>query len=390
MWAVLTFTICCGILAIGDWLAVKTKALLSMMFVGGFIFLVGFTWLGFPSDLISASGANEIYNLTIGLVMVNMGASIPLDEMKRQWRTVITGFCAAALMGVIICGLGALVIDRNMAFVGAPVVAGGIGAMQAVLAGIDPQDTMYNTYSIFCTVIIMLQYLIGIPIASVICKKEARRVMKTGEIEKFRVSQDEGTEGRKKLFPPLPKRLQTPQIILLKGCLVTSLGYFINSILGSWGPTMLVCLLLGLLFQELGFLEKGFLGKANADGFVILAMTIAIFGSMAGATQEMIFSLAVPLIVVFVLGIMAVILNGFIMNKVFKTGFGMCTAIGLSGLFGFPPTMTISKEVAAEVAQNDEDQAALENFLMPQMVVGGFAVFTIGSVVVVSFIGALI
>lgn len=390
MWAVLTFTICCGILAIGDWLAVKTKALLSMMFVGGFIFLVGFTWLGFPSDLISASGANEIYNLTIGLVMVNMGASIPLDEMKRQWRTVITGFCAAALMGVIICGLGALVIDRNMAFIGAPVVAGGIGAMQAVLAGIDPQDTMYNTYSIFCTVIIMLQYLIGIPIASVICKKEARRVMKTGEIEKFRVSQDEGTEGRKKLFPPLPKRLQTPQIILLKGCLVTSLGYFINSILGSWGPTMLVCLLLGLLFQELGFLEKGFLGKANADGFVILAMTIAIFGSMAGATQEMIFSLAVPLIVVFVLGIMAVILNGFIMNKVFKTGFGMCTAIGLSGLFGFPPTMTISKEVAAEVAQNDEDQAALENFLMPQMVVGGFAVFTIGSVVVGSVIGALI
>ena len=390
MWAVLTFTICCGILAIGDWLAVKTKALLSMMFVGGFIFLVGFTWLGFPSDLISASGANEIYNLTIGLVMVNMGASIPLDEMKRQWRTVITGFCAAALMGVIICGLGALVIDRNMAFVGAPVVAGGIGAMQAVLAGIDPQDTMYNTYSIFCTVIIMLQYLTGIPIASVICKKEARRVMKTGEIEKFRVSQDEGTEGRKKLFPPLPKRLQTPQIILLKGCLVTSLGYFINSILGSWGPTMLVCLLLGLLFQELGFLEKGFLGKANADGFVILAMTIAIFGSMAGATQEMIFSLAVPLIVVFVLGIMAVILNGFIMNKVFKTGFGMCTAIGLSGLFGFPPTMTISKEVAAEVAQNDEDQAALENFLMPQMVVGGFAVFTIGSVVVGSVIGALI
>ncbi|HJA05573.1 MAG TPA: hypothetical protein H9798_00255 [Candidatus Mediterraneibacter pullicola] len=390
MWAVLTFTICCGILAIGDWLAVKTKALLSMMFVGGFIFLVGFTWLGFPSDLISASGANEIYNLTIGLVMVNMGASIPLDEMKRQWRTVITGFCAAALMGVIICGLGALVIDRNMAFVGAPVVAGGIGAMQAVLAGIDPQDTMYNTYSIFCTVIIMLQYLIGIPIASVICKKEARRVMKTGEIEKFRVSQDEGTEGRKKLFPPLPKRLQTPQIILLKGCLVTSLGYFINSILGSWGPTMLVCLLLGLLFQELGFLEKGFLGKANADGFVILAMTIAIFGSMAGATQEMIFSLAVPLIVVFVLGIMAVILNGFIMNKIFKTGFGMCTAIGLSGLFGFPPTMTISKEVAAEVAQNDEDQAALENFLMPQMVVGGFAVFTIGSVVVGSVIGALI
>ena len=185
MWAVLTFTICCGILAIGDWLAAKTKALLSMMFVGGFIFLVGFTWLGFPSDLISASGANEIYNLTIGLVMVNMGASIPLDEMKRQWRTVITGFCAAALMGVIICGLGALVIDRNMAFVGAPVVAGGIGAMQAVLAGIDPQDTMYNTYSIFCTVIIMLQYLIGIPIASVICKKEARRVMKTGEIEKI-------------------------------------------------------------------------------------------------------------------------------------------------------------------------------------------------------------
>ena len=390
MWAVLTFTICCGILAIGDWLAVKTKALLSMMFVGGFIFLVGFTWLGFPSDLISASGANEIYNLTIGLVMVNMGASIPLDEMKRQWRTVITGFCAAALMGVIICGLGALVIDRNMAFVGAPVVAGGIGAMQAVLAGIDPQDTMYNTYSIFCTVIIMLQYLIGIPIASVICKKEARRVMKTGEIEKFRVSQDEGTEGRKKLFPPLPKRLQTPQIILLKGCLVTSLGYFINSILGSWGPTMLVCLRLGLLFHDLGFLEKGFLGKANADGFVILAMTIAIFGSMAGATQEMIFSLAVPLIVVFVLGIMAVILNGFIMNKIFKTGFGMCTAIGLSGLFGFPPTMTISKEVAAEVAQNDEDQAALENFLMPQMVVGGFAVFTIGSVVVGSVIGALI
>lgn len=390
MWTILTFTICCGILAIGDWLAVKTKALLSMMFVGGFIFLVGFTWLGFPGDLISASGVNEIYKLTLGLVMVNMGASIPLDEMKRQWRTVITGFCAAIIMGVVICGLGSIIIERNMAFVGAPVVAGGIGAMQAVLAAFDPQDAMYNTYSVFCTVIIMLQYLIGIPIASAICKKEARRVMTTGEINKYRISEAEEMSGKKKLFPALPKRLQTPQIILFKGCLVVALGYFINSVLGAWGPTMLVCLLLGLLFQELGFLEKGFLGKAHADGFVMLAMTIAIFGSMAGATQEMIFSLALPLIVVFALGITSVVLNGFIMNKIFKTGFGMCTAIGLSGLFGFPPTMTISKEVAAEIAENDEDAQALENFLMPQMVVGGFAVFTIGSVVVGSIIGNLI
>jgi len=389
MWAVLAFTICTAILAIGDILAVKTKAVLSMMFVGGLIFLVGFAFLGFPKDLIVASGANSIYSMTVGLCMVNMGASIPLQEMKKQWKTVVTGFSAAAFIGIFCTLIGPLFIERNLAFIGAPVVAGGIGAMNAVLAPINAAGGNV-TYSVFCVVIIMIQYFIGIPIASSLLKKEAKKVMLSGEINNYRqIMQEEGTQ-RKKLIPPLPKKYESSQIFLLKGGIVVSLGYFLNSVFGGWAPTMLVCLLLGLLFQELGFLEKGFLDKSNSTGFVLMTMTFSIFASMADATPSLILEMLRPLIVLFLLGLIGIFVSALFTSKALKKGYWMCVAIGLSGLFGFPPTMTISKEVSRAMSTNDDDYQALENYIMPQMVIGGFSVFTIGSVILGSILSRFI
>ncbi len=68
----------------------------------------------------------------------------------------------------------------------------------------------------------------------------------------------------------------------------------------------------------------------------------------------------------------------------------MAVAIGLTSLYGFPGTMILSQEAAKGAGENPEEVAAIENYILPKMIVAGFSTVTITSVIVTSIIAGRI
>ena len=68
-------TIILLIYAIGDLVATKTKAIISMLFVAAVIFAVCF-WNGLPSTLFEDSTLVAFSSVTIGMMLVHMGTTI--------------------------------------------------------------------------------------------------------------------------------------------------------------------------------------------------------------------------------------------------------------------------------------------------------------------------
>ena len=68
----------------------------------------------------------------------------------------------------------------------------------------------------------------------------------------------------------------------------------------------------------------------------------------------------------------------------------MSVAIGLTSLYGFPGTMILSQEAAKGAGETPEEVAAIENSILPKMIVAGFSTVTITSVIVTSIIAGRI
>ena len=88
--AILTF-----ILYLGDVAATRTKSKMPSIFVGAVLFLVGY-WTFFPDDIVEVAGfPTPVVYLAMYLLVTNMGTLLSMDELKRQWRTVVI-----ALLGI--------------------------------------------------------------------------------------------------------------------------------------------------------------------------------------------------------------------------------------------------------------------------------------------------
>ena len=88
MSATLALLIIAVIFALGDLIAVKTKAVFSMMFVSGLILLVGF-WLFLPKTLFEDAQISKFAIAIIPMLMVYMGTLMKLRDLKEEWKTVL-------------------------------------------------------------------------------------------------------------------------------------------------------------------------------------------------------------------------------------------------------------------------------------------------------------
>lgn len=86
------------ILGFGDFISLKTKAVLSMIFVAGLVFLIGF-WTILPKTLFQDAHILDFSYAIIPLLLVYMGTLMKIEDLKNEWKTVIialSGIIAAA------------------------------------------------------------------------------------------------------------------------------------------------------------------------------------------------------------------------------------------------------------------------------------------------------
>lgn len=82
MEAIISLTFILVVYSIGDFISVKTKSIVSMLFTSSVIFLFGF-WAGVPTTLFEASRLQGIGALLITLLLVHMGTMLNFRQLKE-------------------------------------------------------------------------------------------------------------------------------------------------------------------------------------------------------------------------------------------------------------------------------------------------------------------
>ena len=372
------------VFAVGDMISAKTKAIVSMLLVASVVFLLGF-WAGiFPTTMFADSTLLSMAGLLVTLLLVHLGTTIKLRDFGAQWRTVIISAVACIAISVAVFFIGQLIIDRGFALVGAPILSGGVVAtlqMQSMA-----QDAGREELAVFATLVMCAQGFVGYPVASLCLKSEAKRIkakLNSGELSASDLEASKAAEGsHKKLIPPLPAALNTPNAILAKVVLVALLSVTVSGLFHDAVNKLVWCLIFGVLCKEIGFLDENALGKANATGIVMPIITLSIFTNLASATPQMVGSMIVPLLVVIVIGSIAFSVVPILVGKIFGYSWQMSMAIGSSCLFGFPGTVIISNEVSESTGTTAEEKAFINEQIMPKMLVAGMVTVSITSVLV--------
>ena len=385
------------IFGVGDMIATKTKAIVSMLFVASVVFMAGF-WTGlFPKTMFTDSTLLGVAGVLVCMLLVHMGTTIKLRDFADQWRTVIVAAvcCVAISLGIFF--LGGLIIDRNYAVVGAPILSGGVVATITMQGAAN--DLGLPDLAIFATLVMVCQGFVGYPVASLCLRSEAKRIRKlveNGEELKGVTAQiaNSNAVAKKRLIPPIPDKYNGPNVIMAKvafvGFLATIFATWISGAIGFNISNLIIGLIFGLLCKELGFLEEGPMTKAGADGFMLVVVTLSIFGDLANSTPEGVLEMLWPLFVVVVTGSVTFLVLGSLVGKLVGMSWQMACAIGSTCLFGFPGTYIVTNEVVNAIAADEKEKQLMLDHMMPKMLIAGMVTVSICSVLIATYMTSLL
>lgn len=388
----LALTIVCVIFAIGDFISDKTNAVVPVLLFASVSFLILF-WTGtVPTTLFDDAGLIAISGMMTGIFIVNMGTLLDLKQFIEQWKVVVLGLAIVIVGGVLMFFVSRPILGNNfaVALVG-PITGGWVSAVVVndAIKALGSPDSL-KLAGVLATIIVAVQGIIGYPLASMFLRKEARRLVKgynDGSIKWTRTVFDaaaatDATPAKKKLIPPMPAKYQTPYILLAKMCLVSLLSFELSKLTGGAVHKYVICLILGVVAQEIGFIEHDAMKKANCYGIGIIICMVSILVFLTAVTPADVLNLLPIVLGAFVIGLISMFVIAVIVGKIFKFSWQMSCGITCSCLFGFPGTYVVSTEVAKLIAKTeDEEQMILDNVL-PKMLVAGFICLTITSVLI--------
>ena len=142
----------------GDLVGALTKAKISSMFVIMMGFLVLFLTGLYPGDIMTTSGFAAVASLGQYFLLFNMGTTVDIAQLKREWRTVVGAMIgmAAAIVG---CAIAIPIIGKDFALAAAPVVNGGIVATTTMVKACE--DAALPAAAGLATFIYAVQKFVG-------------------------------------------------------------------------------------------------------------------------------------------------------------------------------------------------------------------------------------
>lgn len=375
---------------LGDMVAVKSRSAIPSLFAVSVFFLIAF-WLGLPATIFEDSTLLALGSMAIPIILVNMGSQINFQQLIAQWKTVLIGLISMVGIIVIVVGLGQFIMGLPAAMVAAPSIAGGV--VSALQMSAAASQIGMEELTILASLLVIVDSFVGLPIASWCLRKYSTKVIqqhRAGTLnvdELVHAEEDAKKETAKKKRFSLPNKYISENFFLAQAAVVAAIAMFISKTLQAWlGFNLLdanvLALVLGVIFTALGFLSKSSLKKSSSEGLLMAGLTVAIISSLSGASFEVLISLLPDLLLTVALTVLGIILFSFIAGKVLKEDPYMAIAIGASALFGFPGTYIVATEVSQAIGETEEEVALLEKVLQPKMLVAGFTIVSIGSIVI--------
>lgn len=377
--------------ALGDFIALKTRGIVSSIIVAIAVFITfGGVLKFFPPDMMDTSGLiGVIPTFGMALILTNLGSSLDLNELKSEWKTILIAL--AGIIGIVIVCFtaGQMLFGRAYALSAIAPIAGGIVA--AMISTEAATAAGKVEIAAFIASILSIQKLIGLPIASYCLKKSADRYIAAGRLESG-AAYSNGKKLSLRFIPEFPKTMDTPTTHFARLALVAVLAQLLAKTTHLDGT--LSYLLCGVLGSATGFLEKNALKKAGGDGIVLLATYAYVtkaFLTLTFAEFSHILVVVLGLLFMSAVGIAAI---ATLMGKALGHDMYLSIATGLCCMFGYPVTYTTAVEMvnAAQLTHNlsDEETARLTDYYLPKMIISGVTSVSIVSVIVANMIAPLI
>lgn len=383
-------------MAVGDIVSTKTKAFIPSVFVTAALFVIGY-WTFFPEDIVSIAGwAQPAAGLAMYMLITHMGSLMNLRELAQQWRTVIISVAGIGGILLMLLTVGRLVLGYETVVVGAPPLTGGVVAALVMQGAAEAKGL--TELAVLAILVFVAQGFVGYPITAVLLKREGQRLLteyRQGTVPAAASVAAAQTETavieKKPLIPPVPEKYNSTYLILLKLAVVAILAdrfaKLVNTGLASMGTdvtlhALVVCLIFGVIFTQIGFLDRNALNKANSFGWLMTILMAFIFDGLRQATPQMLMQVAGSLIGVIAIGVVGLLIVSFIVGKLLKESAPMSLSIALNALYGFPPNFILTNDAIKALTDDPAEREHLTGQMMPKMLVGGFTTVTIASVII--------
>ena len=402
MLSILAVFIILLIFGLGDMVATKTRAIVSMLFFSSVLFLAGFWTKVLPNTMFDDSTLLLVSGVLVSMLLVHMGTTIKLRDFADQWKTVlIAGIaCIAISLGIYFIG-GLIVADKNYVVVGAPILSGGVVATITMQTAVEGHSVELG---VFAALVMVVQGFVGYPVCSLCLKSEAKRVrslVESGqELKGVTAKIVTDAAPKKRLIPYIPDKYNGPNIMMAKVAFFAFLATITANAINGWIAStfetdfsisaLIFALIYGIIAKELGFIEENPMKRAGADGFMLVVVTLSIFTNLAQSTPDMVAGMLWPLLVVVVTGSVTFLIISTLVGKIFGVSWQMSCAIGSTCLFGFPGTYIVTNEVVNATAANDQEKQLMLDHMMPKMLIAGMVSVSITSILIAGYMANLL
>lgn len=369
------------IFAVGDLIGHFTGGKLSGMMMVMLLFLVAFLAGWIPADIIDQAGLTQLASAATGMVLFNMGTTINIKQMVREWRVVaMAALCMVVSCLAMLCVIP--IVGTDAVLVGMPVING--AAMATSLMTTAALEKGLTTAAALCAVIYSVQKFVGAPIASAMGLRYAKKLMvdfrqdPAGHMAALAAKQ-KGTTSDKKMFYETHKELFTANILIAIVCI----GAWVGRVLGDITPInySIWCLLLGSVSGLGGYIPPRPLQRGSAYGLMMIAVFGSIIPSLAKVSLSDLGTMAFQTVVLFAAAVAGIFIIGYLLPGWKLVGDrDLAVGIGVEQFLGFPSNVVICREVSEAVGQTDDEKTYIEDTLSIPYVLGGITVVTILSV----------
>ena len=382
---------------LGDLVGALTKAKISSMFVIMMGFLVLFLTGIYPADIMTTAGFAGVASLGQYFLLFNMGTSVDLPTLRREWRTVVGAIIgmAAAIVG---CCVAIPVIGKDFALAAAPVVNGGIVATTTMVQACDEKGLA--AAAALATFIYAVQKFVGtlpasncgLSVANKLVEEIRSKHAADPNYSWYNELAGSSAAEKKTYFWEKFRKYYTTFICLAVAAAILLLSEFLGKLCQGWVNMSIWCMVLGIICRNTGLVPPNILRDfAKANGFFSFLSLCTIIPSLAKVDLSQLPTIGFAAVVIFVAVIaFTVIIFCFtpawkiVGSKQLSIGIAMCQMIG------YPGTELVATEITNAVAQTAEEWDAVTNKIQTAYVISGFTSVTILSVFIASFLAKLL
>ena len=365
--AVITF-----LFAFGNFISNKTKAYISSLIPAVIIFIVLMYSGIIPADICTTSGLTGMLNaFVIPLCVVDVGTKLSIKKILPEWKSFAT-VLAASIGIIIVCfTIGILILGRQRSIAAIPPLTGALLATTVVQQA--AAEAGNNAIGVFAMIVLVLQTILALPIATFALKMYFKDIKKKGIIDNNApILADEKEE--KYILPRIPKSWDSSYMIIFKMAIVAYIGAVVGNGLAALtknilSPTLMY-VLFGLIASEIGFLERGPLEKSNSVGIIYLALFSVLMSTFSSVTLETLVSQIVPALIVIFIGLIGIAVLSAAAGKLFKVSPWLSIAIGTCCYLGYPGSQIVVEETVRGSDLTDDEKSKVTKTVLPKMIIG--------------------